>query len=79
MDLTTPILQLKALGIDDLMKFEWVTSPPWEGVVRALERLVRAGMVSEDGGTTREGEMLAEWPVEVGLAKMVSPSLLAAN
>ena len=72
MDLTTPILQLKALGIDDLMKFEWVTGPPWEGVVRALERLVRAGMVSEDGGMTREGEIVAEWPVEVGLARMVS-------
>lgn len=70
-DLTTPILQLKALGINDLMKFEWVTGPPWEGVVRALERLVRAGMVSEDGAMTREGEMVAEWPVEIGLARMV--------
>ena len=54
------------------MKFDWVTGPPWEAVVRALERLVRAGMVAEDGGMTREGEMVAEWPVEVGLARMVS-------
>lgn len=48
-DLTTPILQLKALGIDDLVKFEWVTNPPAEGVLRALEGLVAAGMIGEDG------------------------------
>lgn len=48
-DLTTPILQLKALGIDDLVKFEWVTNPPAEGVLRALEGLVSAGMIGEDG------------------------------
>lgn len=52
-DLTMPILQLKALGVDDLVKFEWVTNPPAEGVLRALESLIGAGMVGEDG---RSGE-----------------------
>ncbi|TCD60270.1 hypothetical protein EIP91_010449 [Steccherinum ochraceum] len=39
-DLTTPILQLKSLGIDDIMKFEWVTAPPAQSVIRSLETLV---------------------------------------
>ncbi|KAF7984085.1 hypothetical protein HWV62_17654 [Athelia sp. TMB] len=69
-DLTTPILQLKSLGIDDLMKFEWVSAPPAESVLRALEGLVAAGMVGEDGRLTPVGEQVAECPVEVNIARM---------
>ncbi|OBZ75771.1 putative ATP-dependent RNA helicase DHX35 [Grifola frondosa] len=70
-DLTTPILQLKSLGVDDLMKFEWVSSPPAESVLRALEGLVAAGMVGEDGRLTVVGEKVAECPVEVNIARML--------
>lgn len=73
-DMTTPILQLKSLGIDDLMKFEWVTSPPAESVLRALEGLVAAGMVGEDGRLTVFGQQAAEWPVEMALARMLYTS-----
>ncbi|KAF8525705.1 P-loop containing nucleoside triphosphate hydrolase protein [Gautieria morchelliformis] len=73
-DLTTPILQLKALGIDDLMKFEWVTGPPAESVLRALEHLVAAGMIGEDGRLTPAGEKVAECPVEVSIARMLFSS-----
>jgi HrpA-like RNA helicase len=71
-DLTTPILQLKSLGIDDLMKFEWVTPPPAEAVLRALEGLVAAGMIGEDGRLTAVGEKVAECPVDVNIARMAS-------
>ncbi|KAF7304640.1 hypothetical protein MKEN_01177900 [Mycena kentingensis (nom. inval.)] len=70
-DMTTPILQLKSLGIDDLMKFEWVSAPPAESVLRALEGLVAAGMIGEDGRLTVNGEQVAECPVEVGIARML--------
>ncbi|KAJ6513827.1 P-loop containing nucleoside triphosphate hydrolase protein [Mycena vitilis] len=70
-DMTTPILQLKSLGIDDLMKFEWVSAPPAESVLRALEGLVAAGMIGEDGRLTIIGEQVAECPVEVGVARML--------
>ncbi|KAG8950903.1 hypothetical protein FRC00_007483 [Tulasnella sp. 408] len=73
-DLTMPILQLKALGIDDLVKFEWVTNPPAEGVLRALEALIGAGMVGEDGRLTVVGEKVAEWPVEVNIARALFSS-----
>lgn len=75
-DMTTPILQLKSLGIDDLMKFEWVTAPPAEIVLRALEGLVAAGMIGEDGRLTVIGEQVAECPVEVGVARMVNGSCI---
>jgi ATP-dependent RNA helicase DDX35 len=65
------VLQLKSLGIDDLMRFEWVSAPPSEAVLRALEGLVNAGMVGEDGRLTAVGARVAECPVEVGIARMV--------
>lgn len=71
-DLTTPIIQLKSLGIDDLMRFEWVSSPPAESVLRALEGLANAGMIGEDGRLTIIGEKVAECPIEVNLARMVT-------
>jgi ATP-dependent RNA helicase DDX35 len=74
-DMTTPIIQLKALGIDDLMKFEWVTAPPAESVLRALEGLVAAGMVGEDGRLTPVGEKVAECPVDVNIARMVRSAI----
>ncbi|EGN98808.1 hypothetical protein SERLA73DRAFT_54848 [Serpula lacrymans var. lacrymans S7.3] len=73
-DMTTPILQLKSLGIDDLMKFEWVSAPPAESVLRALEGLVSAGMISDNGRLTVVGEQVAECPVEVGVARMLFSS-----
>ncbi|KAJ7081536.1 P-loop containing nucleoside triphosphate hydrolase protein [Mycena crocata] len=73
-DMTTPILQLKSLGIDDLMKFEWVSAPPAESVLRALEGLVAAGMIGDDGRLTVIGEEVAECPVEVGIARMLFSS-----
>lgn len=69
--MTTPILQLKSLGIDDLMKFEWVTAPPAEIILRALEGLVAANMIGEDGRLSTIGEQVAECPVEVNIARMV--------
>jgi ATP-dependent RNA helicase DDX35 len=64
---------LKALGIDDLVKFEWVTNPPAESVLRALEGLVNSEMVDpESGRLTEIGEKVAECPVEVGVARMVN-------
>ncbi|KAJ7070332.1 P-loop containing nucleoside triphosphate hydrolase protein [Mycena belliarum] len=73
-DMTTPILQLKSLGIDDLMKFEWISAPPAESVLRALEGLVGAGMIGEDGRLTVIGKQVAECPVEVGIARMLFSS-----
>jgi len=69
--MTTPILQLKSLGIDDLMKFEWVSAPPAEGVLRALEGLFAAGIIGNDGCLTPIGEQVAEFPIEVNIARMV--------
>ncbi|KDN51841.1 hypothetical protein RSAG8_00390, partial [Rhizoctonia solani AG-8 WAC10335] len=70
-DLTTPLLQLKSLGIDDMMRFEWLSPPPSESLLRALEGLIRAGMIDQDGAMTPVGTKVAECPVEVTIAGML--------
>jgi len=69
--MTLPLLQLKALGIDDIMKFEWVSAPSSEAIIRALERLVRSGMIGEDGRLVEVGAKVAEFGVDVGIASMI--------
>lgn len=50
-----------------------MTNPPAESVLRALEGLINAGMVDPETGRLSEiGEKVAECPVEVGVARMVS-------
>jgi len=73
-NLITPILQLKSLGIDDLMKFEWLTPPPAESVLRALESLISIEAINSEGHLTAIGEQIAEYPVEASTAVMVSNS-----
>lgn len=43
-----PLVQLKALGIDNIMRFEWLSPPPAEAMVRALEVLAALGVLDED-------------------------------
>ena len=69
--MTLPLLQLKALGIDDIMKFEWVSAPSSEAVIRALERLARSGMIGEDGRLTQIGAKVAELGVDISIASML--------
>lgn len=42
------VLQLKALGVDNLMAFEWLAPPPAEALVRALELLHALGAIGDD-------------------------------
>jgi ATP-dependent RNA helicase DDX35 len=70
--MTLPLLQLKALGIDDIMKFEWVSAPSSEAIIRAFERLVRSEMIGEeDGRLTEVGAKVAELGVDIGIASML--------
>ena len=63
------------------MKFEWISAPPAEGILRALEALVMAGVIGEDGRLTVMGQRVAECPIELRIARMVTtePTSLAAS
>jgi ATP-dependent RNA helicase DDX35 len=69
-NLAPVILQLKALGIDNIVRFDFITSPPAELVIRALELLYSLGALDDYAKLTRPlGIRMAELAVEPMMAK----------
>ncbi|KAK9846930.1 hypothetical protein WJX84_012141 [Apatococcus fuscideae] len=74
-ELAGTVLQLKALGIDNMMRFHWLAPPPAEAMVRALELLHSLGALDDDARLSKPvGCQMAELPLEPRLAA----TLLAA-
>lgn len=69
-NLAPVILQLKALGIDNIVRFGFLTSPPAELVIRALELLYSLGALDTYAKLTKPlGVRMAELAVEPMMAK----------
>eukprot|EP00124_Ichthyophonus_hoferi_P005335 Ihof_evm3s748 gene=Ihof_evmTU3s748 len=75
------VLQLKKLGIDDLVHFDFMDPPAPETLMRALELLNYLGALDDDGNMTEVGQQMSEFPLEPELAKMVvaSPDYNCSN
>ena len=59
------VLQLKALGIDNVLRFEFLSPPPPAALARALELLYALGALGPDGGLIEpRGRLLAQLPLE---------------
>ena len=71
-DLSGTVLQLKSLGVDNLMRFDWLAPPPAEAMVRALESLHALGALEGDARLSRPlGVRMAELPLEPVLARVL--------
>ena len=71
-NLAPMILQLKALGIDNIARFDYLTAPPSELVIRALELLYSLGALDDYAKLTRPlGLRMAELSVEPMMAKVL--------
>ena len=65
------VLQLKAMGINDLLGFDFMDPPPVATLVNALESLYSLGALDDEGLLTRLGRKMAEFPLEPNLSKML--------
>ena len=77
-NLAPMILQLKALGIDNVLRFDFLTAPPAELMTRALELLYSLGALDDYAKLTRPlGLRMAEVSVEPMMAKVLltAPSM----
>jgi ATP-dependent RNA helicase DDX35 len=71
-NLTSMILQLKALGIENIARFDFLTSPPSELIIRAMEILYSLGALDDYAKLTRPlGLRMAEISVEPMMAKVL--------
>mmetsp|Transcript_13344 Transcript_13344/g.20258 ORF Transcript_13344/g.20258 Transcript_13344/m.20258 type:complete len:1197 (-) Transcript_13344:60-3650(-) len=65
------VLQLKAMGINDLLGFDFMDPPPVATLVGAMESLHALGALDDEGLLTRIGRKMAEFPLEPNLSKML--------
>ncbi|GER24467.1 RNA helicase family protein, partial [Striga asiatica] len=75
-NLVSCVIQLKALGIDNILGFDWPASSSPEALIRALEVFYSLGVIDDDAKlTSPAGFQIAEIPLEPMISKMI----LAAN
>lgn len=64
------ILQLKALGVDNVLRFHYITPPPAELMIKAMELLYSLGALDDYAKLTKPlGMRMAELAVEPMMAK----------
>ncbi len=74
-NLGTTVLTLKAMGINDLLHFDFMDPPPTQTLLQALEMLYNLGALDEEGLLTRLGRKMAEFPLEPPMSKMLIASV----
>ncbi|KAF9782531.1 P-loop containing nucleoside triphosphate hydrolase protein [Thelephora terrestris] len=80
-NLANTVLELVKLGVKDLVRFDYVDAPAPETLMRALELLNYLAALDDEGNLTALGGIMAEFPLDPQLAKMliVSPDFKCSN
>lgn len=80
-NLANTVLELLKLGIKDLVHFDYMDAPAPETIMRALELLNYLAALDDEGNLTPLGKIMAEFPLDPQLAKMLicSPEFGCSN
>ena len=73
-NLAHTVLTLKAMGINDLLHFDFMDPPPVQTLLTALEQLYALSALDDEGLLTRLGRKMAEFPLDPQLSKMLVAS-----
>ncbi|KAK1325862.1 putative pre-mRNA-splicing factor ATP-dependent RNA helicase [Acorus calamus] len=68
-------LTMKAMGINDLLSFDFMDPPSPQALLSAMEQLYSLGALDEEGLLTKLGRKMAEFPLEPPLSKMLLASV----
>ena len=68
-NLANVILQMKALGIEDLVHYDFIDPPAPDSLIRALETLNYLGALDDEGELTDVGRQMSDLPLDPLLAK----------
>ena len=80
-NLASTVLELKKLGVDDLVHFDLMDPPAPETLMRALEELNYLACLDDEGELTTLGKLASEFPLDPALAVMLisSPEFYCSN
>ncbi|GAB1598241.1 probable ATP-dependent RNA helicase DHX35 [Argonauta hians] len=71
-EMSPVILQLKALGVNNVLRFDFLSAPPAMNMLHSLELLYALGALDEDGDlSTPLGMNMVEFPLAPMFAKML--------
>mmetsp|Transcript_15866 Transcript_15866/g.35547 ORF Transcript_15866/g.35547 Transcript_15866/m.35547 type:complete len:1098 (-) Transcript_15866:65-3358(-) len=70
-NLANVVLLLKAMGITDMLSFDFMDPPPVQTMINAMENLWTLGALDDEGMMTKLGRKMAEFPMEPQLSKML--------
>ncbi|XP_053993645.1 uncharacterized protein LOC128884344 isoform X2 [Hylaeus volcanicus] len=74
-NLENTVLVLKAMGVNDLLHFDFMDAPPVQTLINAMEHLFHLGALDDEGLMTRLGRKMAEFPMDPSLSKMLLTSV----
>ena len=74
-NLSNTVLNLKAMGINDLLRFDFMDPPPTNTMLAALEELYALSALDDEGFLTRLGRKMADFPMEPSLSKVLIASV----
>lgn len=73
-NLENVVLQLKAMGIDDILNLDLMDPPAPQALVSAMEHLYTLGCLNDNGLLTPLGRKMAEFPLDPPLSKILLKS-----
>ncbi|XP_050236941.1 probable pre-mRNA-splicing factor ATP-dependent RNA helicase DEAH5 isoform X2 [Mercurialis annua] len=68
-------LTMKAMGINDLLLFDFMDPPSPQALISAMEQLYNLGALDEEGLLTKLGRKMADFPLDPPLSKMLLASV----
>ncbi|KAJ1765222.1 hypothetical protein IW140_006463 [Coemansia sp. RSA 1813] len=73
-NLSSVVLMLKCIGIDNLLEFDFMDPPSTAALQHSLEHLYALGALNERGALTKLGRRMAEFPMDPMMAKALLAS-----
>lgn len=73
-NLAAAVLSLKAIGIDNVLDFDYMDRPSRASLVRALEELYALGAINDQGQLSELGKQMAEFPLDPMYSKVLIQS-----
>eukprot|EP00494_Astrolonche_serrata_P032786 UN33055 len=69
------VLMLKAMGINDILGFDFMDKPSTANLITAMHQLYNLSALDDEGMLTRHGRTMAEFPLDPQLSKVLIKSV----